>query len=221
MSSSGLPERREVAYAVGDHADRYRRIMRVFYLNKTRDIGWQLSPADVGRRVTEEFGLDLPDDVLERCLEFLATEGAIRASADTRAVGSATEWRRKRFVYDVTPAGERVERLLAELDALGEEIGALESGRLLAIRDALARIAAELAEVAPDSRRLADDLEAVADAVAALRQGATDFITQLQSFTASDRVTSGEFVAQQDVIVAYLQGSTATCAATPSRSWPR
>ena len=31
-------------------------------------------------------------------------------------------------------------------------------------------------------------------------------MTQLQAFTASDRVTSGEFVEQQDVIIAYLQG---------------
>jgi len=206
LMSGGLPERREVGYAVGEHAERYRRIMRVFQLNKTRDIGWQLAPADVQRRLVAEFGVELPDDVLERCLERLAADGALVARADTRAVGSAAEWRRKRFVYDITPAGERVERLLAELDALGEELGELESGRLLVIRDALARIAGQMRGDAPDPRRLADDLEAVADAVAALRQGATDFMTQLQAFTASDRVTSGEFVAQQEVIVAYLQG---------------
>ena len=209
----GLPERREVSYAVGEHAERYRRIMRVFLLNKTRDIGWQLSPADVQSRLQSEFGVRLDDDVLDRCLERLAEDGALAARADTRAVGSAAEWRCKRSVYDITPAGERVERLLAELDALGEEIGALESGRLLAIRDALARIATGLREhAAPGAersaiaRRLGDDLEAVAESVSALRQGATDFMTQLQKFTASDRVSSAEFVAQQDVIVAYLQG---------------
>ncbi len=206
LMSSGLPERREVGYAVGEHAERYRRIMRVFHLNKTRDIGWQLSPAGVQRRLAAEFGAQLPDDVLERCLERLTGDGALVARADTRAVGSAAEWRRRRFVYDITPAGERVERLLGELDALGEELGELESGRLLAIRDALARIVAQLGAEQPDSPALADDLETVADAVAALRQGATDFMTQLQAFTASDRVTSGEFVAQQEVIVAYLQG---------------
>ena len=143
---SGLPERREVNYAVGEHAERYRRIMRVFLLNKTRDIGWQLSPADVQSRLASEFGVRLDDDVLDRCLERLAEDGDLAARADTRAVSSAAEWRRKRSVYDITPAGERVEQLLAELDALGEEIGALESGRLLAIRDALARIAAGLRE---------------------------------------------------------------------------
>jgi uncharacterized protein (TIGR02677 family) len=206
LMSGGLPERREVGYAVGEHAERYRRIMRVFQLNKTRDIGWQLSPADVQRRLVGEFGFELADDALERCLERLAGDGALVARADTRAVGSAAEWRRKRLVYDITPAGERVERLLAELDTLGEELGELESGRLLAIRDALARIAGHLRSDAPEARPLADDLEAVADSVAALRQGATDFMTQLQAFTTSDRVTSGEFVAQQEVIVAYLQG---------------
>src|SRR4051812_769714 len=206
MVSDGLPERREVSYAVGEHAERYRRIMRVFVLNKSRDIGWQLGLGDVAGRLRAEFGVTLPDDVLDRCLERLVDEGALVARADTRAVGSSAEWRRKRSVYDITPAGERVERLLAELDALGEELGALESGRLLAIRDGLARIVAELRRAEPDARRLAADLEAVAEAVAALRQGATDFMTQLQAFTASDRVTGEEFVAQQDVIVDYLQG---------------
>ena len=206
MTSLGLPERREVSYAVGEHAERYRRIMRVFFLNKTRDIGWQLAPHDVQRRLATEFGASVEEDVLDRALERLVGEGVLAARADTRAVTSAEEWRRKRSVYNITPAGERVERLLAELDTLGEEIGALESGRLLTIRDALARIAAGLSEAEPDAQRLSEDLETVADAIASLRQGATDFMTQLQAFTASDRVTSEEFVAQQDVIVAYLQG---------------
>jgi uncharacterized protein (TIGR02677 family) len=206
MSTGGLPERREVGYAVGEHAERYRRIMRVFFLNKSRDIGWQLSPGDVQLRLAAEFGASLPDDVLDRCLERLVDDGALAARADTRSVTSAAEWRRRRSVYDITPAGERVERLLAELDALGEELGALESGRLLTIRDALQRIAAELALADPGAPALAHDLETVADAVAALRQGATDFMTQLQAFTASDRISSQEFVTQQDVIVAYLQG---------------
>ncbi len=210
-AATGLPERREVSYAVGEHAERYRRVMRVFLLNKTRDIGWQLAPADVQTRLAIEFGARLDDDVLDRCLERLVADGALTARTDTRAVTSAAEWRRKRSVYDITPAGERVERLLAELDALGEEIGALESGRLLTIRDALARIVDGLRESAASvgttrAQRLGDDLETVADAVAALRQGATDFMTRLQAFTASDRVSSAEFVAQQDVIVAYLQG---------------
>jgi uncharacterized protein (TIGR02677 family) len=206
MTSTGLPERREVSYAIGEHAERYRRVMRVFFLNKTRDIGWQLSPGDVQQRLAVEFGTHLDDEVLDRTLERLVGEGVLAARADTRVVTSAQEWRRKRSVYDISPAGERVERLLAELDTLGEEIGALESGRLLTIRDALARIAAELRADEPDAQRLGEDLETVADAIAALRQGATDFMTQLQAFTASDRVTSEEFVAQQDVIVGYLQG---------------
>jgi len=206
VTTGGLPERREVSYAVGEHAERYRRIMRVFLLNKTRDIGWQLAPGDVQLRLQTEFGAALPDEVLDRCLERLVDEGVLTARADTRSVTSAAEWRRKRSVYDITPAGERVERLLAELDALGEELGSLESGRLLAIRDALQRIATELAVPDPDAQRLAHDLELVADAVAALRQGATDFMTQLQAFTTSDRITGEEFVAQQDIIVAYLQG---------------
>src|ERR1700736_4696983 len=93
VTYSGLSERREVSYAIGEHADRYRRFMRVFFLNKTRDIGWQLGPGDVAQRLHAEFGVVVADDVLDRCLERLADDGALVARADTRAVTSAVEWR--------------------------------------------------------------------------------------------------------------------------------
>ncbi len=74
-----------VSYAHGDHAERHRRIMRVFYLNKTRDIGLQLSP-QVADRLRSEFGYSLDADSLTSALETLGTNGALRADQDIRDV---------------------------------------------------------------------------------------------------------------------------------------
>ena len=103
-------------------AERNRRIMRVFYLNKKRDIGWQLSVTDVQRRLREEFpGFELELAALERSLTTLKDNGDLAAQTNTRDAATPTEWRRRRLLYDITPRGERVEELLAELDAMREE----------------------------------------------------------------------------------------------------
>lgn len=202
----GLGEQRAVAYAVGEHADRNRRIMRVFYLNKKRDIGWQLSVTDVQRRLREEFpGFELELAALERSLTTLKDNGDLAAQPNTRDAATPAEWRRRRLLYDITPRGERVEELLAELDAMREEVSSLESWRLLTIRDGLRRLVAALASERPDTQRVSEDLEQVITSVTALSKGATDFINRLQRFTATDKLTSEEFLTHQDAVVEHLQ----------------
>src|SRR5271167_4781486 len=176
----GLGEQRALAYAVGEHAERNRRIMRVFYLNKKRDIGWQLSVTDVQRRLREEFpGFELDPAALERSLTTLTEYGDLAAQPNTRDAATPAEWRRRRLLYDITPRGERVEELLVELDAMREEVSALESWRLLTIRDGLRRLVAALTSERPDAQRASEDLEQVIAAVTALSKGATDFINRL------------------------------------------
>jgi hypothetical protein len=93
----GLGEQRAVAYAVGEHAERNRRIMRVFYLNKKRDIGWQLSVTDVNRRLREEFpGFELELAALERSLTTLKDNGDLAAQPNTRDAATPAEWRGRR-----------------------------------------------------------------------------------------------------------------------------
>jgi uncharacterized protein (TIGR02677 family) len=201
----GLGEQRVVAYAIGEHVDRNRRIMRVFYLNKKRDIGWQLTPTDVQRRLRDEFGYAIELDALERSLETLARNGNLDAQPNTRDAATPREWRRKRFLYDITSRGERVEELLSELDALREETSALETWRLLTIRDRLRRLAAALRSDQPDAQSVSEDLEQVISSVKALSKGATDFMNRLQRFTATDKLTSDEFLAHQEAVVEHLQ----------------
>jgi hypothetical protein len=114
-----------VSYAHGDHAERHRRIMRVFCLNKTRDIGLQLSPSQVADRLRSEFGYSLDADRSTSALERLSKNGALRADQDIRDVRSAPEFRRKSMLYDITPAGELFEEFLIALDGLRDEIGGL------------------------------------------------------------------------------------------------
>lgn len=204
-TASGLGEQRVLAYAVGDFAERNRRIMRIFYLNKTRDIGWQLSPSDVQRRMLADFGWEIDLDSLENALNTLAKNGNLLDQANTRDAASPAEWRRRRLLYDITPAGEKVERTLQELDALRDSAAVLDSWRLASIRDALRRLARALETSDPDAKAVSDDLERVTTSVRKLSDGATDFMSRLHSFTVSETIDPDAFVAHQDAVIEHLQ----------------
>jgi uncharacterized protein (TIGR02677 family) len=206
LPSAALAPQPVVGYAHGDHAERHRRIMRVFYLNKLRDIGWQLSPADVQRRLREEFGLALDLSSIESALDSLEGRGALKATNDNRHATNAVEWRRRRYVYDITQAGERVEALLAELDGLREESGELDASRLLVIRDALGRIADRLEAGEGNSADVGDDLKTAHTATGELRQGATTYINRLSEFMSSSTHSVDDFVVARDGLIDYLQG---------------
>jgi len=140
-------------YATTEEADAYRRIMRVLYLEH-QAFGLRLRPAQVADRLRGRFALAVEPGWLESRLEALDRWGAVERDHDSSLASTAAEWRRNRYTYDVTPAGRLTEELLAQLDALGEEIGRLDTARLPSIRDALAQLASELDAPEPDGTRL-------------------------------------------------------------------
>jgi Protein of unknown function (DUF2397) len=141
-------------YATADgEAETYRRIMRVLYLEH-QAFGLRLRPAQVADRLRERYALTVDLDWLEQRLAALDQWGALERDHDASLASTAAEWRRNRYTYDVTPAGRLTEELLARLDALGEEIGRLDTARLPSIRDVLAKLADHLAEPEPDGTRL-------------------------------------------------------------------
>ena len=118
-----------LSYAVVDGADTYRRIMRILYLEH-QAFGLRLRPAQLADRLRERYELTIDLDWLEERLATLNRWGAVERDHDASLASTAAEWRRNRYTYDVTPAGRATEELLARLDALGEEIGRLDTARL-------------------------------------------------------------------------------------------
>jgi uncharacterized protein (TIGR02677 family) len=192
-----------LAYAT---EERQRRIMRVFFNNKTRDLGWMLSPLQVQERLWREFAYPIERDALEGTLGTLVANGSLRAERDNREVDSAREWRRRRDVYDITAVGERVERLLIEIDSLGEQLGSLDGQRLLAVRDSLRRIGQQLEGSHPDAGAIDADLRVCSGSVRDLLQGAADFMQVLRDFIGAEQLDGERFVDQQDAVLSHLRG---------------
>lgn len=193
-------------YAVAEEAETYRRIMRVLYLEH-QAFGLRLRPAQVADRLRERYALTVDLDWLEGRLEALDRWGALGRDHDASLASTAAEWRRNRYTYDVTPAGRLTEELLAQLDALGEEIGRLDTARLPSIRDALAKLARELEASEPDGTQLRQLFERVLAEVEALHAGALAFMRSLGDLMRTvERVGEDEFERGKGALLEHLQG---------------
>jgi uncharacterized protein (TIGR02677 family) len=193
-------------YATAEEAETYRRIMRVLYLEH-QAFGLRLRPAQVADRLRERYALTVDLDWLEQRLASLDQWGALERDHDASLASTAAEWRRNRYTYDVTPAGRLTEELLARLDALGEEIGRLDTARLPAIRDVLAKLADQLAESEPDGTRLRGLFERLLAEVEALHSGALAFMRSLGDLMrAVEQVGEDEFERGKGALLEHLQG---------------
>ncbi|HWH12505.1 MAG TPA: TIGR02677 family protein [Solirubrobacteraceae bacterium] len=213
VSSSGAPAGEDrlgahqvLRYAIADEAETYRRIMRVLYLEH-QAFGLRLRPAQVGDRLRERYELPIAQSVVEERLDTLSRWGAVSRDHDAALASSAAEWRRNRYTYDLAPAGRLTEDLLAQLDDLGEEIGRLDTSRLPAIRDALARLDGELEAEEPDGTRLRELLERLLAEVEALHAGALTFMRSLGELMRTvERVGEEEFERGKGALLEHLQG---------------
>ncbi len=195
-----------VRYAVAEEAETYRRVMRVLYLEH-QAFGLRLRPAQVADRLRERYALSVDIDWLEERLVALDRWGAVERDHDASLASTAAEWRRNRYTYDVTPAGRLTEELLARLDALGEEIGRLDTARLPSIRDALARLAQELGRDQPDGTQLRALFERVLAEVEALHAGALAFMRSLGDLMRTvEQVGEEEFERGKGALLEHLQG---------------
>ncbi|HWD75612.1 MAG TPA: TIGR02677 family protein, partial [Solirubrobacteraceae bacterium] len=153
------------------------------------------------------YALTVDVDWLEERLRMLGHWGAVERDHDAGLASTAAEWRRNRYTYDVSPAGRLTEELLARLDALGEEIGRLDTARLPAIRDALAKLADELAAAEPDGGQLRALFERVVAEVEALHSGALAFMRSLGDLMRTvERVGEDEFERGKGALLEHLQG---------------
>jgi len=195
-----------LTYATVENAERYRRLMRVLWLEH-RHFGLRLRPEEISDRVRELFGLALTPEEVNNHLKQLHEWRAVEREHDSSLASTPKEYRRSRFTYDITPAGRRVEELLAELDELRGRGGALSGSRLPALRDALLRLGDTLAEEAPSAGALRSMFEQIAGELEQLHSGALDFMRSLDRVVArGELVDDAEFERCKNALLEHLQG---------------
>ena len=160
-------------------AGRYRQLMSVLLANKRR-FGLRMTPSQIADRLWERFAARAQsDDQLERDLAALQEWGAVDAHQDTSRATTTREFKRRRFTYDITAAGEVAERAALAVDAISERIGALERSQLPELLDALIALAAETERDEPRAPKLVARFNDVAAKLDRLRTDTGDFMREL------------------------------------------
>lgn len=110
-------------YVAADEAGQYVTIMRTL----ADDVGGLLSDwsaPELAEALAQRAGLDLEVDTVEARLRYLLERGNLARSPRESEARSIREYMQVRARYQVTPAGERVHRLVTEM--LGDDGGAQE-----------------------------------------------------------------------------------------------
>lgn len=183
----------------------YREIMRVFLQAKER-YAVHLRPEDVhaalpvGVRPAEA-------ETVAKALDSLSQPawGNLRADPDTARVTAVEDFYRKRYVYQLTQAGEAAEEALAAYDqALGRR-GSLQAVALHDIVTQLRALLVLAAEDTPDPAKTHLALDGLASRFAALADNARAFMGSLQRTIDLHDVSQEAFLAYKDQLIQYLE----------------
>ncbi|GLV78705.1 TIGR02677 family protein [Streptomyces hygroscopicus] len=184
----------------------YRQVMRAFLAAKER-FAVHLRPEDVHAALPPEHRPSELEAVV-KALDSLVEWGNLRADPDTSRVTAVEDFYRKRFIYQLTQAGEAAEQALSVYDeALGRR-GALQA---VALHDivtqlrALLVIAAEREEGGPDAAKAHLALSALTGRFEALAENARAFMGSLQRTMDLHGVEVEVFLAYKDRLIQYLE----------------
>ncbi|MBH1938542.1 TIGR02677 family protein [Streptomyces sp. AV19] len=191
------------AHLTAPNSPLYRRTMRTFLTAKER-FAVHLRPEDVHAALpADERPAEL--DTVVKALDSLVEWGNLRADPDTARVTAVEDFYRKRFVYQLTRAGEAAEEALSVYDeALGRR-GALQA---VALHDIVTQLRALLvlgAEGTPDPAKTYLALDALTSRFAALAENARAFMGSLQRTIDLHDVEEEVFLAYKDRLIQYLE----------------
>lgn len=203
QSSQSPGEHAPFAHLSAPNVGLYRAVMRVFLLAKQR-FAVHLRPDDVHAALPAEVRPAEPEAVVA-ALDSLTKWGNLRADPDTARVTAVEDFYRKRFIYQLTRAGEAAEEALAVYDeALGRR-GALQA---VALHDIVTQLEALLrlaAEGEPDAAKVHLALDALASRFTALADNARAFMGSLQRTIDLHDVEEEAFLAYKDRLIQYLE----------------
>lgn len=186
------------AHLSAPNAPLYRQVLRAFARAKERFIV-HLRPEDVA----VELGAG-NDDQLTQALEKLTEWGNLRADPDTGRVTSVEDFHRKRFLFQLTAAGQAAEQAIAFYEEAIGRRGALQSVALGDIAEQLRSLSALAQQSDPDPAKTHLLLLSLAERFASLADNAQAFMASLRrAIDFSDGDVEG-FIAYKERLIDYI-----------------
>lgn len=178
----------------------YRGIMRAFVTAKQQFVV-HLRPEDVHGMVAVDATLDTVAAGLTSLVEW----GNLRADPDTSRVTTVEDFRRARFLYQLTVRGEAVERALDAYDEHLGRRGALQAVALADIADQLRVLHVLAAQADPDAASVGLVMRDLVGRFGDLADNAQAFMGSLQRTIDLYDADVATFRAYKDRLVEYLE----------------
>ena len=192
----------EAKYLNVDNTDRYRPIIRLFYLNYEKLKYWMYQEEVYEELREDPYFKDYTPEQCQQDLAALTAWGNLAAIQDTRRVSSIEEFKNKKFRYQLSEAAVEIERMVIRVENLFIESSSLEPTLLERIRDRLGK----LSEMEGQKREKIyvwwNDLN---NDFIRLNQNYQDYMRELNSVKAEELMKTREFLVFKDRLIEYLR----------------
>lgn len=192
----------EARYLNVENSDRYRSILRLFYLNYEKLRYWMYQE-DVYEELTEDSYF--AEYTMEQCqqdLSVLVAWGNLATIQDTRKVTTIEEFKNKKFRYQLTETAVEIERMVLRLENLFIEGSSLEPTLLERLKLALLNVQSMYSESTEAVYGWWNNLN---NDFIRLNQNYQDYMHELNSVKAEEMMKTKEFLIFKDRLIEYLR----------------
>ncbi len=192
----------ETRYLTMDNADRYRSIIRLFYLNYEKLKYWMYQEEVFEELKGSEYFSSYTMEQCQQDLAALAGWKNLYTIQDTRKVTTIEEFKNKKFRYQLSEYSVEIERMVIRLENLFVEGASLEPTLLERIRMTLGK----LREIG-----LQDDVHVYSwwqdlnQDFVRLNQNYQDYMRELNSIKAEEMMKTKAFLLFKDRLIDYLR----------------
>lgn len=192
----------ETKYLTVENADRYRSIIRLFYLQYEKLKYWLYQDEVYEELTGDPYFSQYTQEQCQQDLEALVGWGNLMPIQDTKSVSTIEEFKNKKFRYQLSEYAVEIERMVLRLENLLVEGASLEPTLLERIRLHLARIE----EIQSDNQEKIytwwNDLN---NDFMRLNQNYQDYMRELNSVKAEEMMKTKEFLVFKDRLIDYLR----------------
>ena len=197
----------EASYLTADSAAHYRTILRYFYHQHERMRDY-ISPEELLEYIRSiSVFTDYQEEQLHQQLAQLVKWNNLIARQDMTNAKTIEEYKKKRFRYQCTPYTVEIERMLVQLEKIGDTFqGSLERSQfdrlLQALNSLQTEIEHELKKPAEEYMRIWEDVFRYFQSI---RTSTADYIAYINSEQADQRMQTEAFLIYKNQFTTYLR----------------
>lgn len=193
----------EAKYLNVDNTDRYRAIIRYFYVQYEKLQYWLYAEDIYDELKKDDYFNEYSLEQCQQDLAVLKDWKNLLAMQDTKKVSTIEEFKNKKFRYQLSEFGVEIERMVIRLENLKIEGTSLEPTLMERIRKSIA----QLEEIAGQSEEEVHGWWSnLSNNFVLLNQNYQDYMRDLNSLKAEEMMKTRAFLVFKDTLIEYLRG---------------